>query len=223
MDDPFLYNPYSIKRAPPAHVPSNRSSKKVYKVDVAETMAKDIYISWATKANGIDACYIKPIKQYYNEHAVEKDLLTEWKIAGIVPRRDPKSPGLNRRLPGCKNASWPFEAFISIAENDDETGEWIGRLIASKLTSFCIMAKAEKGLRLKCQHEFAFRRVVSTDELLPVIHYLLGKHKLISRFGHIPLSIMSQAFHSCETRDHTCCEMCHVVSLLGMFQSANKF
>ena len=173
-------NPYSPKRSNPK-VPINPSSKYVHKIDTAETKVEGVFVSWATKPNGIDACYVSPIKNLFFSKGREMNLCEVWKVNCIVNRRDPTIPG-NVKLPGSRDSEWPWDAFVTIAEEGgDTTAEQVGNHIASVFTAFGADNKKKKlGHGFNYRQEFAFRRVASIpDELLPLSYYLLDEDVLL--------------------------------------------
>lgn len=173
-------NPYSPKRSSPK-IPINPSSKYVHKIDTAATKVEGVFVSWATKPNGIDACYVSPIKNLFNSKGREMKLCEVWKVNCIVYRRDPNSPG-NEKLPGSRDSEWPWDAFVTIAEEGEEiTAEQVGSHIASAFTAFGVENKKKKlGHGFSYRQEFAFRRDASNpDALLPLSYYLLDEDVLL--------------------------------------------
>lgn len=170
---PQVKNPYSVKRAL-ITAPINPASAYIHKIDTAQTKAKGIYVSWATKPNGLEAVYVAPIKNYFNMNASKNDLVATWKIACIMHRRDPSAEG-NVKLSGSKGNDWPWDAFVTVGEEGDSP-EAVGEHIAETLSSFSKI----KGSGFNYKQEFSFRRVASDgDDLKPLTYYLLDEHVVL--------------------------------------------
>lgn len=186
---------YSFPRVPIKH--SSETTKYIHRVDTVETKARGVFVSWATKSNGTEACYTAPIKCEFNTFGREKNLVDEWKIACIVHRRDPKVEG-NKKLAGSKEGKWPWDAFVTIGE-EGKSAEMIGRHIAASFTAF---ARKQK---------FAFNRVASNGTALrPLTYYLLDDDALM---------IFKTMFASCNTKE---CMMRNDEILDDFFGSAEK-
>jgi len=165
----FNYNGTPIKREPGGY--SN-------KVDSVETAAHRIVVSWVTRPDGKSA-YLKPMKDYFYDNA-DPDLMKKWYLVGFAYRRqlDDKKPfdiSDDEMMPGSPDATWGFDAIISIKPDDheDDTIPTIGRCIASALTEFT--GEPSQKAHFKKQQKFVFRKDLTEEKLAPLCKYVCNR------------------------------------------------
>ena len=168
-----------MKWTPPAGpISVSNASKWIHKVYTASTQAKGIFITWASKPNGQEASFVKPLRTHYEQLGVEQELPKEWKIHGIYPRRDRKDLDANKVLPGNRGSTWPWDCFVTIcvaAEGD--TAKSTGKHIAKVLTEFAAQADEFKDQKHKPKYAFCGdASEASRGGLKPLSHFLLDEH-----------------------------------------------
>ena len=108
------------------------------KIEIAKTVAHNVYVSWGTRPDGRAAAYLKPMKDHFDMHDEDQGLINKWKITGFMARRcyNEDDPLKNKKLPGSPEASWYWDGFVSIAKSDEDTVASIGKHIASTFANF---------------------------------------------------------------------------------------
>lgn len=121
-----------------------------------------------TGPNG-NAAYVKPIVDYLGSCNTGR-VSREWKILGVLPRRDERNVDQNKKLPGAPGKEWPWEAFVAVV-NDEEEGETT-KSVGKHITDMLNMHASRSGATSR----YVFYRVVSNDNnLRPLSYYLLDE------------------------------------------------
>lgn len=141
------------------------------KLTTVKTAANGVFVSWSTRPDGNrTASFIKPMKDYFNEHCEDQNLMEKWNILGFFYRREynEEEPRDNTRMPGADDANWGWDAFVSVDVGGDAAD--ICKHIASTFSAFT--GEKKGGFNGKKQN-YKLIPVANNEPLYPLNRYIL--------------------------------------------------
>jgi hypothetical protein len=164
-----LKNPYSSSQPIRADVTGTIDEEPRFngqKVDIAETKAHKIFVSWATKPFSEAGSYMNPVSRVLKDPETKDAFANKFGIHMQSFRRDFNRPEENEKLPSSVDSQYHWEAFVTVGKKDDTTLSVASRVIAGFNDCF--------GNEQSGSNRFKLRRVVSdTDDLRPLTYYVL--------------------------------------------------